>query len=327
MIDPTQARIPLEQFAVVRRRIPKRPVATVIDINSRRRQKPAAAKPDFIQLPMSMVEDPKLDDREQRVLLAVLSAAWVVEGQTERNPCTLRLKEIGRRAGGKGATQTREILQSLVERGILTATPRQGQPTEYRFVDPLGYPHPTPSEIRGGTPSEIRTRSRRSEVEKGSSTSLTPAQRGNKNQKPGGGKLNPRAVGTNPRAIADAWNAAIDENEERDRVKWVAEMEALDPDPEPERDDPAHGGWVERNGREHDYPYPLTSYYRGMMERLIRRSMTGKSTKWRPEPNQQRHWKWIAYRVRQILEGKPEMTVTIEELFLLLKGDGSPPEP
>jgi hypothetical protein len=243
---------------------------------SRRRIKPKPAKPEFVQLSMSVLEDPKLTDRELRVLLAVMSAAWVDKKTGERHPCTLSMEHIAERAGGKSQRQTREILGELVERGTLKGTWHGGLPTEYRIEDPGGFP----SEGRGKSSAPPRGKSSAEveelQVEEGSSTPLTPAGRGSQNQKPGGTKVSSRAEGTNPRRIANDWDDALAEDDRRKHAAHRAWTEATDPDPPPDGQDERWGQGEEWEAwRKRQVQDDAGAYHRHHAYRWVRIALRG----------------------------------------------------
>lgn len=122
-----------------------------------------------------------------------------------------------------------------------------------------------------------------------------PAERGEPNSKSGGAKLNPRALGTSPRQLAEA----------EEKRKWERRREF-------EEEMIALGSPLYERCRELLGPLngiPLIPL--GRMEKLIRCSLDGQPSKWKPNPekypDQRDYWAWIAYRVKEIIatEGVP----------------------
>lgn len=184
--------------------------------------------PEVIVFPYAMqVGD--LSDRELRVHLAMLSAAWEVKGKRRRNPCKLSPEEIGARAGGKRVSQTREIIRSLVRQGIWREDWQKGRKI-YWLIDGCrkpgrvaGNPAKTiagnPADMVAGNPA-IPSEVEEGEVEEGEEHPPTPPQGGSNGNSsgwtpPGGWSRGGRPLDEHgiqiPRAqarkLADAWQS------------------------------------------------------------------------------------------------------------------------
>ena len=235
-------------------------------------------KPDFVKLPMWALEEPKLTSVEKVILMAVLSFAWERK-DGGRNPCCASLREIGERAGGRSRDAVRRALKSSVGKGILTAEQEaENMPTIYRLAEPERFGRGWRNRdggvaiSRGGGVAKTPYKVEEEKVEKGSRTPPAPSGAGGAKSKTGGPKLNPRALGTSPRQLAEAEEERRLERERQRREKMIALGDSLD-----------------------DYGCGTPLRQRGQMENLIRRSLAGKRSKWRPPVNDffVNWWAWI----------------------------------